>query len=72
MPFTHYAYLSGPHKMREPVLLLDYTHKTVGARRMDIHDLLDSGLLVAKLPTDLEVETIDDLKAALYDIDERR
>ena len=62
---THYAYLSGPNGMREPMMLFDLQGTGPTYRRRLLHDLLGQGLLLAVCPPCVDVETLEDLSNAL-------
>lgn len=48
--YTHYSYLSGPDGYRQPEDFFDLEAAGISARRRLLHELLDIGRLLAKLP----------------------
>jgi len=48
--FTHYSYLCGPENMCVPEDFFDLGAMSIKTRRQLVHELLDVGRLLAKLP----------------------
>lgn len=54
--FTHYSYVSGPLGMRVPEDFFDLQAAGVTDRRKLLHDLLNVGRLLARLPKEFNIE----------------